>query len=72
MPTPRHTPKILMDVNAFILGRGLCIVVFYLPFCGCGDPICFHFVLFALPPSALRLMCDIPVWERQGANVALP
>ena len=40
MPTLRHIPKILMDVNVFILGRGLCIVVSSCSFLLCGDPIC--------------------------------
>ena len=40
MPTPRHIPKMLMDVNAFMLVRGLCIVVSFSPFLLDGDPIC--------------------------------
>ena len=60
MPTPRHSPKILTDVNVFI---SCC--VYFLPFCGCGAPTCLHWLLFALLGLALLLRFGIPASGKQ-------
>ena len=69
MPTPRHAPKILMDVNAFILGCGLSIVVSSFPFWLYGDPIrprAYWKIVASCP-------CNFPLIEgkrKQGSLVA--